>query len=77
VDLVRLSETATMGPRLAALTCPRLFVAGVPNGVCPESRAELERLGVPWVAIEPAGHWVFVDQPRGCADAIEVALATI
>jgi len=77
VDLVRLSETATLGPRLAALTIPKLFIAGVPNGICGASRAELDRLGIPWVGIEPAGHWVFVDQARACADAIEVELDRI
>lgn len=74
LDLVRLSETATLAPRLAALAVPKLFIAGVPNGICGASRNELEHLGVPWIGIEPAGHWVFVDQPRACADAIECEL---
>ncbi|HUS29280.1 MAG TPA: alpha/beta hydrolase [Kofleriaceae bacterium] len=61
-DLVEMSATNTLGPRLAALTCPALFVAGVPDGVCVETRRQLTELKVRWVGIEPAGHWVYLDQ---------------
>lgn len=61
-ELVELSSAGTLGPRLAALHVPKLFVAGVPDGICAESRAVLDRLGVRWVGIEPAGHWVYLDQ---------------
>ena len=61
-DLVELSTEGTLGPRLAALHTPKLFIAGVPDGICVESRAVLDRLRVPWVGIEPAGHWVYLDQ---------------
>jgi pimeloyl-ACP methyl ester carboxylesterase len=61
-DLVALSLTESMAPRLAALRVPALFVAGVPRGICEASRALLDRHGARWVGIEPAGHWVYLDQ---------------
>jgi pimeloyl-ACP methyl ester carboxylesterase len=62
LELVELSTAGTLGPRLAALHVPKLFVAGVPDGICPESRALLDQLRVRWIGIEPAGHWVYLDQ---------------
>jgi 3-oxoadipate enol-lactonase len=62
LELVELSTAATLGPRLAELRVPALFVAGVPDGICAESRALLDRLRVRWLGIEPAGHWVYLDQ---------------
>jgi pimeloyl-ACP methyl ester carboxylesterase len=62
LELVELSMTDTLTPRLAALPMPKLFVAGVPDGICAESRALLDQLHVRWVGIEPAGHWVYLDQ---------------
>ncbi|MGE0550471.1 MAG: alpha/beta fold hydrolase [Kofleriaceae bacterium] len=69
-DLVAISERADLAARLAALSMPVLFIAGVPDGICAESRALLDYHRVHWVAIEPAGHWVFVDQPGPSAEAI-------
>jgi pimeloyl-ACP methyl ester carboxylesterase len=62
LELVELSTAGTLGPRLASLHVPTLFVAGVPHGICPESRALLDQLRVRWIGIEPAGHWVYLDQ---------------
>jgi pimeloyl-ACP methyl ester carboxylesterase len=62
LDLVEMSSTNTLGPRLAALKCPALFIAGVPDGVCAETRRQLDELKIRWVGIEPAGHWVYLDQ---------------
>jgi pimeloyl-ACP methyl ester carboxylesterase len=62
VDLVRISETNTLAARLAALTAPMLFVAGMPGGICAESQRALDAHHLPWVGLEPAGHWPFVDQ---------------
>jgi pimeloyl-ACP methyl ester carboxylesterase len=61
-QLVELSAPETLAPRLAALAAPALFIAGVPGGICEHSRALLDRHGVRWVGIEPAGHWVHIDQ---------------
>jgi pimeloyl-ACP methyl ester carboxylesterase len=76
IDLVRLSSTHTLAARLAALRCPSLFVAGVPDGVCEESRALLDRDGVRWVGIEPAGHWIYIDAPDAFAEAVQPFLAS-
>jgi pimeloyl-ACP methyl ester carboxylesterase len=70
VDLVRLSLSETLAPRLAALSVPSLFVAGVPGGICERSRALLDHHGVRWVGVSPAGHWVYVDQPDAFAAAV-------
>lgn len=88
VELVALSETETLAARFAALGCPRLYVAGVPRGICERSRALLvEQLGPAdatdradesrgtvgaprWLGLEPAGHWVFLDQLDRFATAV-------
>ena len=62
VELVELSSAGTLTARLAALHAPTLYVGGVPDGVCAESRAELDAHKVHWRGIEPAGHWVYLDQ---------------
>ncbi|HEU4613133.1 MAG TPA: alpha/beta hydrolase [Kofleriaceae bacterium] len=69
-ELVELSTGGTLGPRLAALHVPTLFVAGVPDGICAESRALLDQLRVRWLGIEPAGHWVYLDQLDRFAAAV-------
>lgn len=74
-DLVRLSETEGLANRLARLRCPKLFIAGLPDGVCEQSRALLEREAVRWVGIEPAGHWLFVEAPDAFAAAVRPFIA--
>ena len=69
-ELVELSGGGTLAPRLAALRAPTLFVAGVPEGICAASRALLDQHGIRWVGIEPAGHWVYVDQPQRFANEL-------
>jgi pimeloyl-ACP methyl ester carboxylesterase len=62
-DLVELSAGGTLPARLAALRVPVLYVAGgVAGGICADSRALLDRLGVRWICLEPSGHWVYLDQ---------------
>lgn len=61
-DLVEMSSTNTLAGRLAAVKTKKLFVAGVPDGVCVETRRQLDAHGIPWVGLEPAGHWVYLDQ---------------
>ncbi|CAN5568516.1 hypothetical protein BH11MYX1_BH11MYX1_57670 [soil metagenome] len=70
-ELVALSSMNTMTARLAALRVPSLFIAGVPRGICEASKIELERRRVRWVGIEPAGHWVYLDQLAAFTTAIE------
>jgi pimeloyl-ACP methyl ester carboxylesterase len=69
-ELVALSSAETRVRRLAALAVPVLFIAGVPEGVCERTRALLDAHRVQWVAIEPSGHWPFVDQPQAFATAV-------
>jgi pimeloyl-ACP methyl ester carboxylesterase len=70
IDLVRLSTLDHLAPRLAALSCPSLFIAGVPGGICAASRARLDAVGARWIGVEPSGHWPYIDQPDAFADAI-------
>lgn len=77
LELVELSSGGTLTPRLAALHVPALFVAGVPDGVCVESRALLDQHGVRWLGLEPAGHWVYLDQLERFAAAVDGFLAGI
>lgn len=74
LDLVALSTGDTLGPRLAALPVPKLFVAGVPGGICAASRLRLDELHIPWLPIEPAGHWVHLDQHERFATAVDTFL---
>lgn len=70
-DLVALGESGTLAPRLAALPVPTLYVAALPDGTCAASRALLDQHHVRWIGIEPAGHWVYLDQPARSVEAIE------
>jgi pimeloyl-ACP methyl ester carboxylesterase len=69
-DLVAMSEREDLAPRFAALRIPRLYVAGVPDGICARSRELLAAHDARWIGIEPAGHWVYLDQPDAFADAL-------
>ncbi len=69
-DLVTVSEREHQAGSLAALAIPVLYIAGVPNGICERSRALLSQHGVRWIGVEPAGHWVYVDQHATCVEAI-------
>ncbi|MGN6109022.1 MAG: alpha/beta fold hydrolase [Kofleriaceae bacterium] len=76
IALIAVSQAETLARRLAALACPALFVAGVPRGVCEHSRALLDREGARWLGIEPAGHWVWIDQPDAFAAAVAAFVTT-
>jgi len=69
-DLVALSATESMAARMAALTVPCVFVAGVPRGIAPRSLELLDAHGVRTVRVEPCGHWVYWDQPAVCAEVV-------
>lgn len=73
-ELVELSRSEQLAPRLAALPAPALFVAGVPRGICEHSRALLDRHAVRWIGVEPAGHWVHHDQLDVFAAAVAAFL---
>jgi pimeloyl-ACP methyl ester carboxylesterase len=76
-DLVALSSSDTLAPRLAAVRVPALYIAGVPGGICAASRAQLDRHGVRWIGIEPAGHWVYLDQLDAFVAALDAFVARI
>lgn len=76
-DLVALSSTETLAARLAALGIPVLFVAGVPGGICARSRELLDAHRIHWTAIEPAGHWPFLDQPVAFAHTVDAFLRAL
>lgn len=61
-ELVALSTAEALAGRLAALPCPKLYVAGQPGGACARSRELLAAAGVPTVVLEPSGHWPFIDR---------------
>lgn len=69
-ELVEVSSTETLAGRLAALTVPVLFIAGVPGGICERSRTLLDAHRVQWLGLEPSGHWPFLDQLEACATAV-------
>ena len=73
-ELVELSQSEQLAPRLAALRAPALFIAGIPRGICEASRALLDRHAVRWIGLEPAGHWVHHDQPDAFAAAVAAFL---
>ncbi|HEX8111952.1 MAG TPA: alpha/beta hydrolase [Kofleriaceae bacterium] len=78
LQLVAMSEPETLVTRLAALRAPVRFIAGgLPGGICERSRALLDRHAVRWVGIEPAGHWVHIDQPDRFAAEVAGFLATL
>lgn len=76
-ELLLVSEPETRAASLAALVAPVLYVAGVPDGLCARSRELLDRAGVRWVGIEPAGHWVHIDQPDAFATAVAAFLGEV
>jgi pimeloyl-ACP methyl ester carboxylesterase len=75
--LVAMSESEQLASRLAVLRVPALFIAGVPGGICERSRQLLDRHGVRWIGLEPAGHWVHRDQPDGFAAAVAAFLRDV
>ncbi len=74
-ELVDMSGTNTLAVRLAALDVPVVFIAGVPDGICADSVAELHQHGVSVAALEPAGHWVYLDQPAAFTATMEAFLS--
>jgi pimeloyl-ACP methyl ester carboxylesterase len=73
-ELVALSRTESMPARLAALTCPHAFVAGVPDGICARSHDLLHAAAVQVHRVSPSGHWPFIDQPAAFAATLSALL---
>jgi len=77
LDLLALSESEVLAARLAAVHCPALFIAAVPGGVCEHTRSLLDHHKIPWLPIQPSGHWPFIDQPDAFATAVADFLHTL
>lgn len=70
-ELVSMSaRTGDLALRLAALSCPRVYIAGAPGGASTVSRRLLDEARVPVLEVAPSGHWPFLDQPDLFAAAL-------
>lgn len=70
LELVALSTEEQLAPRQGALSIPHAYVLGSPGGTGVHSQALLTAAGVPWHAIEGAGHWPFLDQSEAFLDRL-------
>ncbi len=70
VELVEMSGREDLATRLASLSLPKLYLAGQPGGACGRSMDLLRRAQVPCTAVEPSGHWPFLDQPEAFVPAL-------
>lgn len=77
LDLVELSTPEDLAVRLARLIPPALYLAGSPDGASPRSKELLAKTVARWQAIEPAGHWPFIDRPDDFAAAVASFLEPI
>jgi pimeloyl-ACP methyl ester carboxylesterase len=77
LDLVELSSPEDLPVRLARLIPPALYLAGSPDGASPRSKELLGKTVARWQAIEPAGHWPFIDRPDDFAAAVASFLEPI
>lgn len=66
-ELVQLSKGAQLAKRLGSLEIPLIYLLG-PRGTAELSRSMLTASDVEWRAIEDAGHWPFIDQPKTFVD---------
>ena len=69
-DLVAVSEQETLAARMAAIDRPKIYFFGAPRGAGDQSRSLLSQAGVEMVGIPDAGHWPFLDHPRGFVDEL-------
>ena len=72
LELLDISTKEDMATRLAAVSPPACYLVGVPNGICERSKELLTQANVAWTAIEPAGHWPFLDQPEQFVSALQI-----
>ncbi len=63
LELVELARAGALADRLASLSIPQIYIAGVPDGVSQGSLQTLRAAEVPVVSIQSAGHWPFIDRP--------------
>jgi pimeloyl-ACP methyl ester carboxylesterase len=64
IELVEVSQTEGLAERQGDLKIPQIYILGKPKGAGKYSQQLLGAAGVEWKAVEDAGHWPFIDQPR-------------
>ena len=76
VELVEISKPEIPAARLAALPQRLTHVPGIPGGNAVRSRELLAEHGIATRAIEPAGHWPFLDRPDEFAALVNELVRT-
>jgi len=76
-ELVEMSRREDLVTRLVNLPLPHLYLAGVPGGISLRSRHLLARARANWLAIEPSGHWPFIDQPAAFVSRVDEFLSKL
>jgi pimeloyl-ACP methyl ester carboxylesterase len=74
-ELLAMSEQGDIAERLRNLPVPVHYIAGAPGGASARTRSILAASGLSWVAIEPSGHWPFLDQPDRFVDVLNQFLS--
>ncbi|MBT3223361.1 MAG: alpha/beta hydrolase, partial [Proteobacteria bacterium] len=62
-ELLLLSMTEELAPRLAALPMPKVYIAGAPGGTGPRSLGLLRQAEIEVTTLSPAGHFPILDCP--------------
>lgn len=76
-ELVQISQTETLATRQGKLKIPHMYILGNPRGTGMHSQSLLTSSGVPWIAIDRAGHWPFIDQIDSFDDELLKFLARL
>ncbi|MEM1180564.1 MAG: alpha/beta hydrolase [Acidobacteriota bacterium] len=77
VDLVQASGAEELAARRSALSAPVTYFYGASRGTGEKSLGQLKDAGIPCLAFEPAGHWLFLDQPAAFIDSMVEALDAV
>lgn len=72
LELMDVSAGEHLAARLAAMVPAVCYMAGVPDGISERSKSLLTQAGINWTAIQPAGHWPFLDQPDQFVSALQM-----
>ena len=70
LDLVSLSKNNELAKRQNQLAMPVLHIVGRPKGTGDRSCQMLTEAQINWQAIEPAGHWPFIDQQAAFVEEV-------
>lgn len=61
-ELVEMSVTEDLAPRMAALEVPKRFLYGSPRGMCSRSVELLAQFEIPRCGVEDTGHWFYLER---------------